>query len=87
MTQTETQPLDLKNIAAYRKSLGMNQTDFWHQFSVTQSGGSRYEAERNMPDPVAMLVLLYSLDLVSKDTLKMVYKLIPRQSNDSDNNA
>ena len=41
---------------ALRRSLGLNQSDFWHPLGVTQGGGSRYEHGRKMPPPVAMLL-------------------------------
>jgi len=43
---------------ALRKKLGVNQQQFWSRVSVTQSGGSRYESGRDMPDPVALLLHL-----------------------------
>ena len=39
-----------------RKSLGLNQADFWGRLAVTQSGGSRYENGRSMPAPVRILL-------------------------------
>jgi len=36
----------------------MNQTEFWQPLGVTQSGGSRYESERDMPKPVESLVTI-----------------------------
>ena len=39
-----------------RWKLGMNQTDFWSPFGVTQSCGSRYESGRNIPRPVQILL-------------------------------
>lgn len=50
--------IDLQNIVEFRRGLGMNQSSFWSQFGVTQSGGSRYESGRSLPRPVAMLVWL-----------------------------
>ena len=41
-----------------RKKLGQNQSEFWTHISVTQSGGSRYEAGRNIPRPVQFLLHL-----------------------------
>ena len=41
-----------------RKTLGQNQGQFWGAINVTQSGGSRYEAGRDMPDQVAILIEL-----------------------------
>lgn len=39
-----------------RRKLGMNQTEFWQYFHVTQSGGSRYESGRDLPEPVNLLM-------------------------------
>lgn len=43
---------------AMRRAAGKNQTQFWQRFGVTQSGASRYEAGRNLPRSVKMLVVL-----------------------------
>ena len=43
---------------ALRKSLGLNQSDFWGALGITQSGGSFYEKGRKLPKPVAMLLEL-----------------------------
>lgn len=45
--------MDVRKI---RKNIGLQQGQFWPRIGVTQSGGSRYEAGRAMPAPVAMLV-------------------------------
>lgn len=42
-----------------RKKLGLNQTDFWARVGVEQSGGSRYEKGRHIPEQV-----LWALHLV-----------------------
>jgi len=39
-----------------RWKLGMNQTDFWSPFGVTQTCGSRYESGRSIPRPVQILL-------------------------------
>lgn len=41
-----------------RYKLRLNQAQFWTPVGVTQSGGSRYENERDIPKPVAMLLNL-----------------------------
>lgn len=51
--------LDFSNIGDERKKQGINQKDFWSQYGVTQSGGSRYESGRNMPKPLAILLCLH----------------------------
>lgn len=47
-----------QEVRELRRKLGLNQVDFWGRVEVTQSGGSRYESGRWMPDQVAMLVHL-----------------------------
>lgn len=46
------------NVRALRKRLKIRQIDFWARVGTTQSGGSRYEAGRSLPEPVAMLLTL-----------------------------
>lgn len=41
---------------AIRTRRGINQTAFWNHVGVTQSGGCRYEAGRNIPRPVQTLL-------------------------------
>ena len=50
-----TDKFDLKEM---RKKRGMNQSNFWAPLGVTQSGGSRYESDRNIPAPVESLVTI-----------------------------
>ncbi|WP_425305841.1 helix-turn-helix domain-containing protein [Aromatoleum petrolei] len=48
----------------------MNQSEFWSRLSVTQSGGSRYEAGRTIPSPVRLLLhLTYGTDKQAGDLL------------------
>lgn len=49
----------LSNIKAVRLARGENQMQFWSRFGVTQSGGSRYEAGRGIPQPTGILAMLY----------------------------
>lgn len=46
------------DVRALRKSLGLNQTAFWRRVHVTQSGGSRYEAGRDIPQSMQVLLTL-----------------------------
>ena len=62
--------LALTNVKAFRTELGMNQTQFWPLFGTTQSGGSRYEHNREIPEPVAMLLVLFSSGVISKEDLE-----------------
>jgi transcriptional regulator with XRE-family HTH domain len=52
----------IKNPREIRQKLGMNQDEFWQKIGVTQSGGSRYEAGRDMPKPVAELLRLVHIE-------------------------
>lgn len=46
------------NVGELRKTLRMNQSEFWSRIGVTQSGGSRYEHGRAIPKPVRILLQL-----------------------------
>lgn len=64
---------DVKNIdaKALRIKTGKNQTAFWSPLGVTQSGGSRYESGRNIPEPVRkLLVIAYGTDKQSADEVQ-----------------
>ena len=61
--------IDLKEI---RKKLGLNQSQFWTTLGVTQSGGSRYENDRNIPAPVE------SLATIAYGTNAQLYKELQR---------
>lgn len=47
-----------QDVRALRKSLNLNQTTFWRRVHVTQSGGSRYEAGRDIPQSMQVLLTL-----------------------------
>ena len=49
---------DSKHVLKLRWRLGLNQHEFWSSLGVTQSGGSRYESGRRIPQPVAKLIEL-----------------------------
>lgn len=46
------------NVVAKRQKLGLNQSQFWGQIGVTQSGGSRYESGRKIPAAVQKLLTI-----------------------------
>lgn len=50
--------IDGTNALAMRIKRRMNQGEFWRRLGVTQSGGSRYETGRNIPQPVRRLLAL-----------------------------
>ena len=58
---------------AIRSKLGMNQTDFWSPFGVTQSCGSRYESSRSIPRPVQILLAAkYGKGAVKRKALAVI---------------
>ncbi|PIT52092.1 transcriptional regulator [Snodgrassella alvi] len=62
----------INNVREIRKKLGLNQIEFWSQVGVTQSGGSRYEAGRNIPKPVRELVRLVHVEQLELSKLNRV---------------
>lgn len=52
----------------------MNQKDFWKRYGVTQPGGSRYESDRNIPKPLAILLYLLRSDKVTDKDLADAFK-------------
>ncbi len=59
-----------EDVREYRKKLGLNQSAFWSQIHVTQSGGSRYESGRSIPKPVQVLLhLAYGTTKQAQDML------------------
>ena len=71
--------IDFNKIADHRKKLGLNQSEFWSRFGVTQSGGSRYESGRSLPRPVAMLVWLRESDVITDKDLDAARKAIAKK--------
>jgi hypothetical protein len=53
----------------YRLRLGQNQGRFWMPLGTTQSGGSRYESERAITTPVALLLVLREAGKISDEDL------------------
>ncbi|QID18084.1 transcriptional regulator [Nitrogeniibacter mangrovi] len=66
MKSTEKK-IDVREI---RRKLGLNQSQFWSQIGVTQSGGSRYESGRNIPRPVQALLRLVHIEQVDISKVK-----------------
>lgn len=64
----------IHNPSELRKSAGMNQTDFWKKFGVTQSGGSRYESGRSMPTPLKLLMQAQIDGVIDEATLAKLLK-------------
>ncbi|MBL8310047.1 MAG: helix-turn-helix domain-containing protein [Burkholderiales bacterium] len=60
----------IANPREIRQKLGLNQEEFWQKIGVTQSGGSRYEAGRDMPKPVTELLRLVHLEGVDLSSVR-----------------
>ncbi len=60
----------IANPREIRAKLGLNQEEFWTAIGVTQSGGSRYEAGREMPKPVSELLRLVHVEGVDLTSVK-----------------
>ena len=45
-----------EEVRELRRTLNLNQSEFWAPFQTTQSGGSRYESSRDIPNPVQVLL-------------------------------
>lgn len=75
MSRKTSSPSILKDPAAYRKVEGLNQTEFWPLFGVTQSAGSRYESGRAMPIPLKILLSMYDKGVVSAEDIEKARKL------------
>ena len=52
----------------------MIQSAFWQRFGITQSGGSRYESGRDLPNPAKMLLTLYLSGTVTDEDLTAARK-------------
>ena len=64
-----------KELRMLRKEKHLNQSEFWNAINVTQSGGSRYERGREIPDQVAImieLVHIHGIDLSTKKARKQL---------------
>jgi transcriptional regulator with XRE-family HTH domain len=64
------------NIVHTRKADGLNQSDFWMRFGVTQSGGSRYESGNNIPVATSMLIWLHQAGRISDKDLQDAMKAV-----------
>lgn len=74
-----SQKLNLNCVREYRKALGESQTTFWGRFGVTQSGGCRYETERNMTIQVAALIWLVDTKKLNEVDLAKAFAAVKKQ--------
>ena len=67
--KTKLKPLP-KDLAEFRKKMGLNQGDFWAPYGVKQSGGSRYETGRSIPAPLKLLLRLHLSGVIADEDLQ-----------------
>ena len=59
-----------------RRQRGEQQRVFWSRFGVTQSGGSRYEADRELNAPLGLLLALWESGALSPEDLDEIVPLV-----------
>ena len=64
MARTKT--INLRQLEALRRARNENQQCYWNRLGVTQSAGSRYENERGLPEPTAILLTLFELGIITE---------------------
>ena len=64
--------LEQLNPRRLREKLGLKQDEFWTRVGVTQSGGSRYEAGRDMPAPVCELLRLVHVERIDLSRVRRI---------------
>ena len=62
----------IENVRQIRRNLGINQNEFWSAVGVTQSGGSRYESGRSIPNAVRELIRIVHIEKISLADVKRV---------------
>ena len=70
LTSREKHVSFTEDVKELRRSLGLNQHQFWSSVGITQSGGSRYENERRMPKPVSELVRVAYVEKIDIKAIK-----------------
>lgn len=66
----------LSDIRKHRRLAGLNQRDFWAKYGITQSGGSRYETGRDMPNSTSILIVLQEQGLLSDEQLAAALQIV-----------
>jgi hypothetical protein len=79
MTNENIYNIDLQNIADYRKATRLNQAKFWQLFGCTQSGGSRYESGRELPNSLGFLLILHAQGKVTFEDLNEAARVLAMQ--------
>lgn len=66
----------LAHVASARRQNGVNQSAYWNPLGVSQSGGSRYESEREIPRPVELLLALRAAGRITDADLLELNELL-----------
>lgn len=66
----------LADVSAARRACGLNQQDFWAPYGTSQSGGSRYESERDMPVSVKLLLVLEEQGKITRADLEAAQAVV-----------
>ena len=72
MARTKT--INLNDLAALRRARNENQSEYWTRIGCTQSAGSRYENERGLPAPTAILLTLFELGVITEKDIATARK-------------
>ena len=68
----------MTNLAEMRRAARLTQEEFWGRIGITQSGGSRYESGRLLPEPITILLALaYGDDKQRNATLAALSRGLP----------
>lgn len=65
----------LRDPQSLRKASGLNQTEFWRMYGVTQSAGSRYESGRTLGVPSQILMVLEALRALLVEAARLVEEM------------
>lgn len=63
---------DITDPKKLRQALGLNQQEFWSKVKVTQSGGSRYETGRKIPNPVQELLRIVYIEQIDLNKINSI---------------
>ncbi|MEY4593537.1 MAG: hypothetical protein RIR18_2432 [Pseudomonadota bacterium] len=74
-SQTGKAKMTGKEVRLWRKSLGLNQSEFWGRVFVSQSRGSRHESGESMPRGVECLLrLIFCSEKEARENLAQLRK-------------
>lgn len=71
---SRTKKINLSDPLALRRARNENQSVYWQRLGVTQSAGSRYENQRSLPPPTAILLALFELGIITDKEIDIARK-------------